>query len=141
MVAKWILTEDDSARARHFYRACIQANEQLVAPHLLASEVTNILKQRMRRGQHPLTLAEAMDLLRQFLRLPVELPAPLGLYESALALADSENLPAAHDANYLALAQLTGSRFWTADERLFRAVTHRLPFVHWIGEYRGALSE
>src|SRR5206468_1204709 len=103
-----------------------------------ASEVTNILRQRMRSGQPRLTLYEATELLQQFLRLPVELLAPLGLYESALALADSHHQPAAYDAQYLALAQLSGCNFWTADERLFNAVSNKLPFVKWIGSYRDA---
>jgi hypothetical protein len=33
----------------------------------------------------------------------------------------------------LALAQLTNSPFWTADERLYNAVSGSLPWVRWVG--------
>jgi predicted nucleic acid-binding protein len=135
LVGKLLLDEADSARARAFYRAAIQADERMVAPHLLASEITNMLRQRMRRGQQRLSLVEAVQLLRRILSLPLELLTPVSLYELALTLADSHNLPAAYDAHYLALAQQLGCSLWTADERLANAVAGRLPFVKWIGNY------
>jgi predicted nucleic acid-binding protein len=105
------------------------------SPHLVASEVTNILRQRMRRGQPRLSLAEATQLLQHFLGLPLELLGPAGLYELAIALADRHNLPAAYDAHYLALAQLLGCDFWTADQLLVNALGGSLPFVKWVGNY------
>src|SRR5690348_1790786 len=118
LAAKWLLSEPDSPRARAFYRVCVLGNEQFVAPYLLASEITNILRQRMRSGQPRLSLADATELLKQFLGLPVEFLAPADLYEQALILATNHNLPAAYDAQYVALAQLLGCDFWTADQRL-----------------------
>lgn len=38
------------------------------------------------------------------------------------------------DTVYLALAQLNHCDFWTADEKLYNAVRHALPWVKWIGE-------
>ena len=64
LAVKWLLFERDSVLARAFYRACAQADEKLVAPHLFASEITNILRQRMRRGQPLLDVLEATALLR-----------------------------------------------------------------------------
>lgn len=135
LAAKLLLAEDDSARARALYRAAIQAGEWIVAPHLLASEITNILRQRMRRGEQRLSRAEATQLLQRFLGLPLELLTPVSLYELALTLADDHNLPATYDAHYLALAHQLGCSLWTADERLANAVAGRLPFVKWLGTY------
>jgi alpha-galactosidase len=46
------------------------------------------------------------------------------------ALAQRLALPAAHDAHYLALAERLGAEFWTADQRLVRAVQPQLSWVH-----------
>ncbi len=45
------------------------------------------------------------------------------------------NRPTAVEAHYLALAELFGCEWWTADERLFKTVRHELPWVPWIGNY------
>jgi predicted nucleic acid-binding protein len=38
--------------------------------------------------------------------------------------------------HYIALAELLGATLWTADQRLLRALSGRLPFVRWIADYR-----
>ena len=135
LAAKWILLEEDTDRAQALYRACIQADHRLVAPPLLASELTNILRQRMRRGQPTLSLTDANLLLRQFLSFPIELLAPSGMYELSLGLADLHNLSATYDAQYVALAQLLGCNVWTADQRLQHALDGKLAFVKGIAGY------
>ncbi|NPA27193.1 MAG: type II toxin-antitoxin system VapC family toxin, partial [Chloroflexi bacterium] len=52
------------------------------------------------------------------------------LHLEALALAHELNLPAAYDAHYLALARRMNAEFWTADQRLAKAVARRFPWVH-----------
>ena len=134
LAAKWVLEEEHSDRAEALLVAHIRAGERIVAPPLLPIEVTNILRQRMRR-QPQFSLADTLQLLHQFLSFPLELTAPEGLYELALTLADTLTLPAAYDAHYVALAQLLGCSLWTADERLVSALGGKLPFVKWIGDY------
>src|SRR3954451_2272547 len=102
VAAKWILVEEHSDKAQALHSACTQAGERIIAPPLLTSEVTNVLRQQMRRSG--LSLADATALLRQFLSLAIMLRAPSDLHEQALAFADAFNLPAAYDAHYLALA-------------------------------------
>ncbi len=134
LAAKWILAEPQSSQARALYRAGIAAGEQIVAPPLLPVEVTNILRQRMRR-QQPLSLADAQQRLQRFLAFPISFSAPAGLHERALTLAATHNLPAVYDAHYVALAQLLECNLWTADERLVNTLGGALPFVKWIGAY------
>jgi predicted nucleic acid-binding protein len=134
LAAKWVLREGYSAESRALYRAATRLGEQIVAPPFLPVEVTNVLRQRMRR-QPPISLALATQLLRQFLASPVDLRNPPELHELALTLADAHGLPAAYDAHYVALAQLLACNFWTADERLFNTLKQSLPFVKWIGDY------
>ncbi|MBC8099768.1 MAG: type II toxin-antitoxin system VapC family toxin [Armatimonadetes bacterium] len=45
------------------------------------------------------------------------------LYRRAYELAEQLSLPTAYDAQYLAVAEHLGCDFWTADERLYNAVT------------------
>ena len=46
------------------------------------------------------------------------------------------NRPAAYDAYYLALAEMMESEFWTADERLYKAIRANFPNIHWLGEHK-----
>ncbi len=133
VAAKWILNEEHSDRASALYATAARDGEPLVAPPLLPIEVTNILRQRMRRGDF--ALEQARLLLDRFLALPLTLTAPSGLYHQALAIADTYQLPAAYDAHYVALAAQLGCDLWTNDQRLLRGLGGRVPFVKWIGDY------
>jgi predicted nucleic acid-binding protein len=135
LAAKWVLPEQHRDRALALLRATLAADEPIVAPHFLRVEVTNILRQRMRRPDTPLTLAEAAERLRAFLAIPLTLLTPDAVHEQALDLSDSYGLPAAYDAHYVALAQGLGCDLWTDDQRLLRTLAGRLPFVRWIGDY------
>jgi predicted nucleic acid-binding protein len=134
VAAKWVLAEPHSDKAEALHLACARAAEPIAAPPLLPIEVTNILRQRMRR--EGLALTDAVLLLQQFLAFPVALVAPAHLHEDALVLAETYNLPAVYDAHYVALAQALGCDLWTADRRLVSALASQLPFVKWIGAYQ-----
>ena len=45
---------------------------------------------------------------------------------------------AVYDAHYLALADILGCEYWTADERFYRAVLAACRNVRWIGEFTAA---
>ncbi|HEY7060489.1 MAG TPA: type II toxin-antitoxin system VapC family toxin [Chloroflexota bacterium] len=134
VAAKWILDEEHSETARSLHDTCVRTGELIVAPPFLPIEVTNILRQRMRR--EGLLLAEAIRLIEQFLQFPVNLTTVPGLYQQALALADAYALPAAYDAHYAALAQSLRCNLWTDDQRLLGLLAGRLAFVRWIGDYQ-----
>ncbi len=133
VAAKWSFVEEYSGEARALLRDALAQQEPLVAPPLLPSEVANVIRQRLHQGQ--VQLDEARGLLAQFLAVPISLQAPETLYDRALVLADEHNLPAVYDAHYVALAELLGATFWTADQRLLRALGGRLPFVRWLADY------
>lgn len=133
VAAKWSFVEEYSSQARALLRDALAQQELLVAPPLLPSEVGNVIRQRLRQGQ--VRLDEARALLAEFLAIPISLQVPETIYDRALVLADQHNLPAVYDAHYLAVSELLGATFWTADQRLLRALGGRLPFVRWIGDY------
>jgi predicted nucleic acid-binding protein len=139
VAVKWVLDEELTDLARTLYDATLERDEVIVAPPLLRFEVTNIVRQRLRR-QRDLTLSEASRVLAEFLLLPIAFRSSSELHLLALGIAAAYDLPAASDAHYLALAQQLGCDFWTDDRRLLRQVGHNLPFVRWLGDF-GAVAE
>lgn len=103
---------------------------------MLPSEVANIIRQRLRRGE--LEPGAARAILTSFLALPIAFLTPETLYDRALMLAHEYDLPAIYDAQYVALAELLGATLWTADQRLLRSLAGGLPFVHAISDWRPA---
>src|SRR5207302_119702 len=99
-------------RAESLYQDAIRIGEGIVAPPLLPMEITNLVRQRMRRPKRPgdalLTLAEAQRHLERFLSFAVTLQLWPQVHVRALELAATYHLPAAYDAHYLALAELFG---------------------------------
>lgn len=53
----------------------------------------------------------------------------------AYELATQLSRPTAYDAQYLAVAERFQCDFWTADERLFNAVSNSLTWVKWLGNF------
>lgn len=104
---------------------------QLAAPTLLYYEVANALYRYRKLGY--LRDSSVKLAFGAALALPLELHGEPDLHWRALALAAKFSLPTAHDAHYLALAELLAGEFWTADGRLARAVQSSLPWVHLVG--------
>ena len=134
VAAKWLFTEEHSAEATTLINTTLAAADPIIAPHMLPSEVTNIIRQRVRRGT--VTRQSSQALLTRFMAIPIELRAPATLYQRALAIANDYNLPASYDAHYVALADMAGATFWTADLRLIRALGDAFPFVRSIADYQ-----
>lgn len=101
---------------------------QLVAPTLLYYEVANALYSYQQRGfMSPASVQLAFGAA---LALPLKLYGEADLHWRALDLANRLSLPVTYDAHYLALAELLGAEFWTANGRLVRTVQAYLPWVH-----------
>ncbi len=133
LVLKLVLVEEDSPKAQHLWNAWVDADVEIVTPPLLAFEGTSVICNKMHRGLVPPEEAELM--FKAFHFLGVRLLYPDGLLETAWELAKRFNRPQAYDSHYLALAEILGLELWTADERLYNAVKHGLPWVKWLGDY------
>jgi predicted nucleic acid-binding protein len=132
LAAKVVFAEQYTAQTAALFGLWARSGFQPVAPPLIIVELTNSVYKRLRRED--ISLDDALNALAAMLGLDIEVrdvgPA------RALSLAHEHRLSTAYDGFYLALAQGQGCEFWTADQRLHNAVRHRLPWVHWIGEYQ-----
>lgn len=113
------LPGDGQAEARRQFVSWHRRREQLVAPGLIAYEVTNALHQQRRHGR--VTTQVAASLLATFDGLGIVLHDDVELQQAALELADTCNLGATYDAAYLALCRRQTATLWTADRRLHGA--------------------
>lgn len=105
---------------------------QLIAPALLPFEVTSVLRRLVFLRE--LTARDGDLAFATFCRMTIRLFTQPDLFSLAWRLAKEWNCPRAYDTAYLAVAQLHGVEFWTADEKLYHTVAKRLPWVRWVGE-------
>jgi predicted nucleic acid-binding protein len=112
---------------RKLWREWLRDKVMLHAPALLRYEVVNTLHQMRKAGR--IGSEEARLALEDALSRPIVLHEDEKLHVRALGMAAKYNLPAAYDAQYLALAERLGVEFWTTDAKLARAVEGRLAWV------------
>ena len=139
IVIKWVIDETDSSIAVALLARWISEGLIILAPSLLAYEITNVLYQRLRKGS--ITLDEADEALQYVLlrELKLDTSQNYDLSKRAMAFTYQFSLSATYDAHYLALAERENCEFWTADTRLFNAINGKLPWVHKLEDYQ-ALS-
>lgn len=135
VVVKWLFIEEHSVEARGLLHSAIGTEEPIIAPPLLLGEVANVIRQSQRRGE--LNLEQARAVLKDLLAFPITILSPAELLDRTLVLSYTHNLPAIYDAQYVALAELTGAILWTADTRLIRSLGGP-PFVRSIADWRPA---
>ena len=130
---KLILAEPNSFLAVALWEEWSQQDVTIIAPYLWGYEVTSVIRNQIHRRKLSVALGlEAFSVIHQ---LPIQLIHPDNLYQRAWSLANHFNRPAAYDAHYLAVAEIMNCPFWTADERLFNAVSSELSWGHWLGNY------
>jgi predicted nucleic acid-binding protein len=132
LALKLVLGEDDSPRVIALWRRWIDENITVTAPPLLAYEVTSVLRTKVYRR---LITAEAgEEAFRVIHAQGIYYLSPENLHIRAWELAKRLDRPAAYDAHYLALAEILGCEFWTADQRLYNTSGDTLPWVRYLGE-------
>ena len=94
----------------------------LIAPTLLASEVTSTLSEMTHRGEVPEEHARVA--VGRLASLPIRYERPDGLEERAWDLARSLGWAKTYDAEYVALALINQAPLFTIDERMRRGASH-----------------
>ncbi len=95
---------------------------RLIAPPILASEVTSTLCEMTYRGEIPHEPARLA--LARLATLPVSYERPDDLYERSWDLARQLGWAKSYDAEYVALALITDSPLITVDGRMRRGAGH-----------------
>ena len=134
LAVKVMVTEPDSDTADALFAAWANEGKQLIAPAFFAVETDSILRQKvvLRKELTPEQVEAAFAKLQT---LPIQQMTVLGQRQRAWEMATAYGFATVYDATYLALAELRGCEFWTADERLFHQVKDTLPFVKWLRNY------
>ena len=133
IVLKLVLPEEDSHLALALWQHWKRSGAVVVVPGIYLVEGPSIVRQWVHRGW--LTEAEGEEAYLNFLAQPVEVTEPEGFLGRAWEFARRFHQPQVYDSTYLALADLRGCEFWTADERLHRVVQAELPWVHLLAEF------
>ncbi|CAN5570149.1 hypothetical protein BH20CHL7_BH20CHL7_00030 [soil metagenome] len=101
------------------------AGHDLIAPPLLASEVTSVLSEMAYCGEVPPDRARmAVEILAS---MPIRYERPDGLATRAWDLARSLGWAKTNDAEYVALAIASSAALVTIDEHMRRGVGHLVP--------------
>jgi predicted nucleic acid-binding protein len=128
ILIKLIVDEPGSDQVDALWQSWIDDDVRIMAPSLLRYEITAVLRKKVHRKQLSEELAAAALSAALDLSIVEYVDNPT-LHPRALGIACQYDLPTAYDAHYLALAQIWGCAFWTADRRLHRQVKEKLPYV------------
>lgn len=127
LALKLVLLEDDSDRAEALWANWITQDITVIAPYLLAYEVSSVICNKLYRGK--ITSEDGDLAFAKVHAQGIVLLHPKELAPTAWDLARQFNRPTAYDSQYLALAQILDCELWTADKRLYNAVHDTLPWV------------
>jgi predicted nucleic acid-binding protein len=112
-------------------------NENLITPRLFRSEITAVMRKAV--YQERISYNEGRKMLNQLLAYPVKFYEDELLLQTAYELAEYFKRPRAYDTQYMALAQRFACQFWTADERMFNAVSGQFSNIRWLGDWKNNL--
>lgn len=132
LAIKWVLKEPYTEQALALAVEWTVAGTRPLSPCLLLVEATNVLHRRATLGH--ISLSQAGQLLAGLLDMGIEIRESPQIHFRALELAQELRMPAVYDTHYLALADILGCDFWTADERFYNSVRERQPRVRWLGD-------
>jgi predicted nucleic acid-binding protein len=120
------------SQAHLFLQEAQTSASVLVAPRLFRSELTAVMRKVVYQGR--ITHQQGRALLEQLLAYPVVFYEDEALLKSAYELAEYFKRPRAYDSQYLALAERLACAFWTADQRLFHAVSGDFKLIRCLGQ-------
>jgi predicted nucleic acid-binding protein len=131
---KWTLNESDSSVALALLAHWNDEEIEVLAPALLAYEVTNALYRRVCKGEIPFEDARRGLTEIIFKVVEFDFPEDSDFNIRAMELGQQCGLPAAYDSHYLALAEREGCELWTADLRMWNSVNGKLDWLRRLGD-------
>lgn len=119
VAVKWVLPENDSAKARALQQDFANQVHELIAPDTFAVEVAHALTRAERRG-----LIQPPDAIKRFQQVAVTMPrlrSYLSLLPRAMDIASQARI-GVYDCLYIALAERESCELVTADQRLLNSI-------------------
>lgn len=123
VLVKLYLPEPGSEDATRLLEWALDHDADLLGPAFVLAEVLSVLRKHAHRGVVLPKQAEAA--LESLLVLPIRQVDGREVYERAWRIAGELDLPVIYDAVYLAVSELNGVTFWTADRELFERANDR----------------
>ena len=120
LVVKWYTFEPLRDQSVGLLNEAQQNGITIVAPDSIMPEVGSALRRGVYRGA--ITPENGLLAISLLSRAPIRRFDVKDLFADAWRIAEKHNLATLYDAYYLALAQLRGCDFWTADERFINSV-------------------
>ncbi|MCH8294453.1 type II toxin-antitoxin system VapC family toxin [Candidatus Poribacteria bacterium] len=133
LVIKWVISEEGHHVAKQLFTEWSDADVKMIAPSFFQVEVDSILRKKV-FVRKEISVEEAEKAFELLMQLPIEIVDLPSQRQHAWQLAKDLSQATVYDTTYIALAELHRCEFWTADERLYNSVKHRIDFVRWIGE-------
>lgn len=134
LAVKAVVTEPDSDKADALFDRWANDGNELIAPAFFEVETDSILRQKVTLRKE-LSPEQAEAAFAELKALPIKQMSLRGQRQRAWEIAREFEFASVYDATYLALAELRGCEFWTADERLFNRVKDSLTFVRCLRNY------
>lgn len=133
VAAKWLVTEEDSERARKLLSEWDRGKANLTAPDLILPEVASVLWKRAQRGALPSSVAR--DLFRQLESLGLPMSPSGGLVREAISMALRYG-NSVYDGVYVALSRALDWDYVTADAMLYRILRPFFPRIVLLRDWR-----
>lgn len=132
LVVALLVPECYTAETTALWEQWIKQDVRIAAPALLGYEVTSALYRKVFQGK--IAKEDGQAALEHFLAMDIESIHIPELHREAIKLAVEFNRPNTYDTHYLALSNNLACPLWTADERLFNAVTRKFTYIRWVGK-------
>jgi predicted nucleic acid-binding protein len=114
----WLLPYQRSADVSRAWLQLLASGQQLLAPPLLLSECTSVIREACFEGD--LTPTRAAEAVAALVELPVTLVMDRSIYGRALDLATRFQLRRAYDTQYLAAAEIERCELFTLDSSMYQ---------------------
>ena len=134
VAVKWVVKgESLRNKARQLLYDARLKGITLIGPPLLEYEVESVLQRRLHHGHATLAAVEASQ--AAFYAVKTRIVIHPDMVRRAREIARQFKQERIYDSLYVALAELRGCAFWTADQVFYNAVKSVFSFVKYLPDY------
>lgn len=133
VAAKWYLPREELyLKAAAIKEDFLAGRTRLLSPSIIYYEINNVLRSAVLKS--PINTKTLLGSLQDFYELDLQVYQSTELLLETFRLATRFSI-SSYDAVYVALANSVGAPLYTADEKLVRAVSKKIPLVRSLAHY------